>query len=313
MAIRNPVRRAKGVERALAISLLIFTGIRVKNLRSLRLDRNVVRRGDRVFLSFTDDEMKSGNALELELPGETIRLLDTFLKHHRGRLAGADGPYLFPGPDGEARSYSAMREAVSKPLLKHAGIELSPHLYRHIIAKIVAERAPEMLPDLSRRLGHKSINTTYQSYLGTETPAASRRINQLLQETRARPKLGGRTMSARYRGIHLPFDRWPAPDRAAWEELFREGNPLDGCGAACHWAEATRRTNLKHYARWLGWLDQAATSIRPHSLAARQPREGQAFMRRCSWKRSPPAPSPRRSSGSNACCGKCTPNRTGAG
>ena len=192
MAIRNLVRRAKGVERALAISVLIFTGIRVKNLRTLRLDHNVVRRGDRVFLTFVDDEMKSGNALELELSGETIRLLDTFLNHHRDRLAGADGPYLFPGPNGEARSYSAMREAVSKPLLKHAGIELSPHLYRHIIAKIVAERAPEMLPDVSRMLGHKSINTTYQSYLGTETPAASRRINKLLQETRANPKLGGK-------------------------------------------------------------------------------------------------------------------------
>ena len=63
-------------------------------------------------------------------------------------------------------------------------------------------------------------------------------------------------MSARYRGIHLPFDRWPEPDRAAWQELFREGNVLDGRGAACDWAEATRRTNLKHYARWLGWLNQ---------------------------------------------------------
>ena len=118
MAIRNLVRRAKGVERALAISVLIFTGIRVKNLRTLRLDHNVVRRGDRVFLTFVDDEMKSGNALELELSGETIRLLDTFLNHHRDRLDGADGPYLFPGPNGEARSYSAMREAVSKPLLQ---------------------------------------------------------------------------------------------------------------------------------------------------------------------------------------------------
>lgn len=191
MAIRNLGRRAKGVERALAISLLIFTGIRVKNLRNLGLDRNVVRRGDRVFLIFVDDEMKSGNALELELSFETIRLLDTFLNHHRGRLAGANGPYLFPGPNGEARSYSAMREAVSKPLLKHSGIKLSPHLYRHIIAKIIAERAPEMLADVSRMLGHKSMNTTYQSYLGTETPAASRRINKLLQDTRSRPEVGG--------------------------------------------------------------------------------------------------------------------------
>ena len=37
---------------------------------------------------------------------------------------------------------------------------------------------------VSRRLGHKSLNTTYQSYLGTEGPAASRRINALLQQVR---------------------------------------------------------------------------------------------------------------------------------
>ncbi len=63
-------------------------------------------------------------------------------------------------------------------------IRLSPHLYRHIIAKIVIERQPELTLDVSRRLGHKSVNTTYQSYLGTEGPAASRRINKLLQGVR---------------------------------------------------------------------------------------------------------------------------------
>jgi hypothetical protein len=39
---------------------------------------------------------------------------------------------------------------------------------------------------VSRRLGHKSLSTTYQSYLGTEGPAASRRINDLLQKVRDR-------------------------------------------------------------------------------------------------------------------------------
>ncbi len=61
-------------------------------------------------------------------------------------------------------------------------------------------------------------------------------------------------MSAKYRGIHLRAEDWPARDRAAWEGLFREGNPLDGCGSAVHWREGTRRTNRKHYGRFLGWL-----------------------------------------------------------
>jgi integrase len=79
-----------------------------------------------------------------------------------------------------------MRDAVSRPLRRHAGIILSPHLYRHIIAKIVAERSPQNLHDVSRMLGHKSMSTTYGSYLGTEGPAASRRIAALLREVSGR-------------------------------------------------------------------------------------------------------------------------------
>ncbi|GGH41563.1 Site-specific recombinase XerD [Cribrihabitans marinus] len=180
LKIANPVRRAKGVERALAISLAIFTGLRVKNLRQLRLDQNIRRSGHRVFVRIAQDEAKTHTSLELELPCETIELLGLFLAEHRGLIPGADSPYLFPGGTGLARSYSAMRDALSKPLWRHAGIRLSPHLYRHIIAKIVVERRPELALDVSRRLGHKSVNTTYQSYLGTEGPAASRRINTLL-------------------------------------------------------------------------------------------------------------------------------------
>jgi integrase len=54
--------------------------------------------------------------------------------------------------------------------------------------------------------------------------------------------------------VELPLAAWPEADRIAWEDLFRKGDLLDGQGAAVHWAEATRRTNRKHYARWLGWL-----------------------------------------------------------
>ena len=183
---RNPLRRAKGVERALAISLLIFTGLRVKNLRHLRLDRNLRRAGQRVFVSFSETETKTHAELELELSSDTISLLDEFLADHRGGIPGAESPWLFPGPTGGPRSYSAMRGAVSRPLRRHAGIELSPHLYRHIIAKIVAERRPELLHDVSRMLGHKSMRTTYSAYLGTEGPAASRRIAALLRAAKGK-------------------------------------------------------------------------------------------------------------------------------
>jgi integrase len=186
---KSEIRKAKGVERALAIAMVLHTGLRAKNLRSLRLDANLIRSGTRMLVRLTESETKTHTALEIELPAEVITLLDRFVGEHRPLLPGSEGLYLFPGETGGPRSYDAMREAVSKPLRKHAGIEISPHLYRHVIAKIVAERRPELLADVSRHLGHRSFNTTYQSYLGTEGPAASRRLNRLLEATRCDPQL----------------------------------------------------------------------------------------------------------------------------
>jgi integrase len=137
-----------------------------------------------VFVQFSDEQMKTGRQLDLELPQDAITLLDTFLSEYRPLLPGSEGPYLFPGETGGPRSYSAMRDALGEALRTYAGIKVSPHLYRHIVAKIVVERHPELALDVSRRLGHASINTTFQSYLGTEGPAASRRINTLLQQVR---------------------------------------------------------------------------------------------------------------------------------
>ncbi len=184
---KNPMRRAKGVERALIVSLLIFAGVRAKNLRTLYLTQNIRRAGDRVFLELEADETKTHAEHTVELPRATIDLLDDFVANHRLLLPGSDGPHLFPAPDGGARHYSSIRSVISANLLKDTGVQMSPHLFRHFVAKIVAERQPELLPDVSRRLGHKSFNTTYQSYLGTETPASSRRINALLEKVNDEP------------------------------------------------------------------------------------------------------------------------------
>ena len=189
LACRSPIRRAKAMERALAVSILIHTGLRIQNLRTLRLDRNIRRTGRGVFVELQSEEMKNEIDLTLELPPETVDLLDCFISDHRPLLEGHDGPHLFPGKDGGPRSDRAMRVAISEPLMRHAGIKVNPHLVRHVIAKIVVERTPEMYVAVSRRLGHKSINTTLGSYLGTETRAASRQINRLLDQARDNPDL----------------------------------------------------------------------------------------------------------------------------
>lgn len=53
-------------------------------------------------------------------------------------------------------------------------------------------------------------------------------------------------------------------DRGAWNDLFRSGDILYGRGAACHWSEATRKTNRKHYAQFLAWL-RANDNLSPNA------------------------------------------------
>ena len=47
-----------------------------KNLRSLRLDDNLRRAGDRLFIELFEDETKTHAPLTLEMPEELIGLLD---------------------------------------------------------------------------------------------------------------------------------------------------------------------------------------------------------------------------------------------
>jgi integrase len=55
--------------------------------------------------------------------------------------------------------------------------------------------------------------------------------------------------------LQMAFEDWPAVDQQSWNALFHDGDIFDGRGAALQWRDATRKTNLKHYARWLAWLD----------------------------------------------------------
>jgi integrase len=54
--------------------------------------------------------------------------------------------------------------------------------------------------------------------------------------------------------IYLPFDSWPAEDRASWQAAFAEGDRFEGRGPGSHLAESTRRNLWISYARFLAFL-----------------------------------------------------------
>jgi integrase len=189
LAQKNPKRAAKYFERALAAALFINCTLRIGTLRLINMVTDLNWVSGKCYLSIDASRVKNDQALEFELPDDVAALLQEYVRDYRPRLAGAGGPYLFPGRDGGPRPHSTMRQDFKGAMLKRAGLMMNPHLTRHAVAKIVVERDPRLYAVVSRQLGHKRMDMTMQHYLGTETRAAGRHINKLLRNALASPKL----------------------------------------------------------------------------------------------------------------------------
>jgi integrase len=184
-ARRNPLRAAKAMERAVAVDLLIHCGLRISALRTLELTDFTWLSSGSAVLTVRAERSKTGRVLELELNAEVTARLKHHISEFRSRLPEADGPYLFPGPQGGPRSKTAMSDAIRRGM-RRAGLEMNPHLFRHAIAKIAVEADPGAYLAVSRVLGHTTLDTTMGHYLGTETKAAGRHVDQLLSEAKAK-------------------------------------------------------------------------------------------------------------------------------
>jgi integrase len=190
-AEKNPLRAAKAMERAVVVDLLIHCGLRIGSLRSLELADFTWLSSGLAVLAVPAERTKTGRPLESELNAEVTARLKRHIAEFRPRLPEASGPYLFPGPSGGPRSTTAMADAIRRGMHR-AGLEMNPHLFRHAIAKIAVEADPGAYLAVSQVLGHTTLDTTMGHYLGTESKAAGRHVDRLLNETKAKAPKGRR-------------------------------------------------------------------------------------------------------------------------
>src|SRR5262245_7320998 len=52
----------------------------------------------------------------------------------------------------------------------------------------------------------------------------------------------------------LPFNQWPAGDKASWLRALQAGDALDDSSLGANWRPATWNTTRDAYAIGLGWL-----------------------------------------------------------
>ena len=190
--IRRDVEKSKvnGISRAVlasiaaAIALEQMAPIRRKNLAALSITKNLIQRGNKLYLIYCEDETKNEIDIEFELPEETVDILAWYVREWRPILLSEPIDALFPGDNGNAKNPNTLSVQIKNVIKRYVGIEFNMHLFRHAGGKIFLDAKPGQYEVVRRVLGHKSLATTTSIYTGAETRSAGQLFAQVINDRR---------------------------------------------------------------------------------------------------------------------------------
>lgn len=173
-------------EQAVAVAILLYCPIRVKNLAAIHLERNLQRHGNgRMFLVFGADEVKNRHPIELELPERVICLINKHLATRSPYLGTPDNPWLFPARKSNgSMDPNTLSRSVFHTTRKETGLEVNVHLFRHLAAMLYLQARPGEYEAVRRLLGHTQLSRTLNFYAGFEAGTATRIFGDIIDAER---------------------------------------------------------------------------------------------------------------------------------
>jgi integrase len=183
---RNLQRGAVRAQMAVAIEILLMAPVRMSNLTTLDIEKNLVRlgQGRALHIVIGGEQVKNGEPLDYPLPPESVDLLERYIREFRPHLTSAGNTALFPGIGGGSKNQAFFGTQISRTVCAHTGLRVHPHLFRHIGAKLFLDANPGAYEVVRRVLGHRSIDTTTGFYTGLETAAAVRHFDKTILHLR---------------------------------------------------------------------------------------------------------------------------------
>jgi integrase len=180
----KPYRAAVTAQLAIAILILIRAPIRMQNLSSIGIGLNLIRPagvGAPYMLVFPDYDVKNGVPLEFAFDEKTTALIDEYICQHRPHLMRRfNHDWLFAGEAQGPKTIKTLSEQISGRLWKELGLEVTPHQFRHAAAYIILKADPGNYELVRRVLGHRSITTTHNFYIGLESLEATRQFGEIV-------------------------------------------------------------------------------------------------------------------------------------
>ncbi|WP_178346839.1 hypothetical protein [Marivita hallyeonensis] len=175
-------------EEAISIAILLYCPIRAKNLSGLHLEQHIARPGDgRAYLVFDEDDTKTYQPIEFELPASVVRMIDRHLATRAPAMCPGNSPWLFPRRDGSGPvEPGQLSGRLRRRILRDVGIEMNAHLFRHLAVMLWLDANPGAYEAARRLLGHRDVSQTINLYSGLETRSAMAEFSALVTSTKGR-------------------------------------------------------------------------------------------------------------------------------
>jgi integrase len=176
------------LQTALALDILLHVAPRIENLAALSFNEHLhwpQGRGKPALLIIRIEETKNESPLEFELPIALSDRLYAYRNDIAPAVIGRRPDFLFISRTGVRRTLWTIRVAIQRSMLRHLGVRITPHQFRHIAAKIHLDANPGAYELVRQLLGHKDLKTTTKFYAGIDTRRAGRAHAQLVARLRA--------------------------------------------------------------------------------------------------------------------------------
>jgi integrase len=175
------------LQSSLAIDLLLHVPMRMQNLSSLTFSQHLhwpQGRRKPALLTLRGDETKNDLPLEFELPTVLAERLQIYRNELAPLVIGKRPDAVFFSFNGEPKTQGAIKVAIEKTVLRHLGVKMTPHQFRHLAAKIALDGNPGAYELVRQLLGHKNLSTTTNFYAGIDTRRAGRAHAELVMKLR---------------------------------------------------------------------------------------------------------------------------------
>jgi integrase len=181
-----PVKAAVTAQLAVAIAILSFAPVRLTNLVSIELEKNLIKPGGPAspfWLVFPHYDVKNRVNLEFTFDEALTGLIDEYIHDFRPTLVrGSNAAWLFPGVAGEPKTANMFSTQITERIQKATGVRMTVHQFRHACAAIYLKHRPGEYEVVRRLLGHRNIQTTINFYCGLETTQANEAFGKIIRD-----------------------------------------------------------------------------------------------------------------------------------